>query len=91
MAEFKKIEHVDAFEFTGGVQNGSDLVFWISSNNGRAEWTEAKGKFLEMITIKHRGYRKSYVFEGDWIVMNADGSFTGYRPELFLALYEPST
>lgn len=83
----KRVEIIDARQFTGGVQNGTDLVFWINCKDGRASWREATN-YPELITLYHAKYQWTYVYVGDWIVLKQDGSFTAMRPQEFEAEYE---
>jgi hypothetical protein len=82
MATFQKVETVDARQFTGGTDNGSSLVFWISSKAGRAEYTMGKN-FPEHIRLYD--HRESRLFEeafvGDWLMQNQDGSFRVIRQQ----------
>lgn len=90
MPTFKKrrVEVVDARQFTGGVQNGTDLAFWVNSNNGGAKWIEPRGSYPErvMIHIGPHSWHNAYV--GDWIMYNQDGSFKAIRPQDLAAEYE---
>ncbi|AYD87275.1 hypothetical protein SEA_TENNO_66 [Arthrobacter phage Tenno] len=85
MPTFQRTETVDARQFTGEGQNGSDLVFWVLSNNGRASHqpTVKVGKrFLPeriRLDICHDNY--AIVRLGDWIVRHQDGTWEAMRPE----------
>lgn len=87
MPMFQKVKTVEAHQFTGGIQNGSDLAFWVNSNKARAEWQEAKHIQPEMIILYYVEYHWHCVYVGDWIVLHADGSFTMERPQTFEAEY----
>lgn len=84
----KKPEVVDARQFTGGTQNGTDLVFWVQSNRGHAMWIDSYQKsFPETIRLEEH-MEMIPVFTGDWIVLKQDGTFTAMRPEVFELTYE---
>lgn len=82
-----KPETVDAREYTGGVQNGTDLVFWIESNNGHALWIDRYNHIPEMIRIEDRDHNMVPAFVGDWIVRRQNGFFEAMRPEVFTLTY----
>lgn len=86
MATFRKIEVVDARQFTGGVQNGGDILLWVHSHQGRATHVSG-GKGPEFIRI-YRDYASlefELLFVGDWVMQNQDGTFRGIRPEALVA------
>lgn len=85
----KKPEIVDARQFTGGTQNGTDLVFWIESNAGHAIWQEETDRRLENIKVDStQRYRYGYAYPGDWIMQNQDGSFKVIRQQDLDAEYD---
>jgi hypothetical protein len=82
MATFRKTEVVDCRQFTGGVQNGQDILLWVNSRLGKASHTSG-GASPEFIRI-YRDYASlefELVFVGDWVIQNQDGTFRGMRPE----------
>lgn len=84
----KRIEIVDARQFTGGVQNGTDLVFWVNSNDGSAEWHDVNQDYPELVVLRQvNKYLWDHVYAGDWIVRNQNGSFSAKRPQDFEAEY----
>lgn len=54
----KKVEVVDARQFTGGPKNGREMVRWITANGGRAKWFGTQqvhaidGTKVEMVTTQ---------------------------------------
>ncbi|ASR83360.1 hypothetical protein SEA_CATERPILLAR_65 [Arthrobacter phage Caterpillar] len=82
MPTFRKVEIVDARKFEGGLENGSNLVFWVSSNEGRA--TYVQDKFGERIRVyEHReSHTSAPAFPGDWIERRQDGSFEVTRQQI---------
>lgn len=90
----KKPEIVDARQFTGGVQNGTDLTFWIQSHEANAVWREAKRDEEydcddpEYIYLSYGKFKFSYAYVGDWIILRQDGRMVTMRPEDFNREYE---
>lgn len=89
-----KPETVDARQFEGGVQNGSDLAFWVNSNGGSAAWRpevtgrEAGNQFgvrWEHVKVLDMPYshKSSDAYVGDWIVQRQSGKFEVMRPQEF--------
>ena len=88
MATFKKVDLVEARQFTGGVQNGSDLLLWIQSNKGRASFVTY---LVERVILEYSYAPWKNVYIGDWIVLHSDNSFSALRPQDFEdAGYEPA-
>ncbi|WNT45449.1 hypothetical protein SEA_ARGAN_65 [Arthrobacter phage Argan] len=83
MATFKKTEVVDGRQFTGGTQNGTNLVQWVLSGGGQAMWYSAYRKAPESIVLNRSispfGFDKVYV--GDWIIRKQNGEFIALRPQ----------
>lgn len=98
MPTFRRVEVVDARQFTGGKQQGSDLAFWVNSNQGRAYWKDATtigGKHLsERIALQikdgggHTFNDHVIVWLGDWIMLHQDGSWEAVRTEDLKEQYE---
>lgn len=87
MPKFKKVELVEARQFTGGLQNGSDLAFWVNSNNAKADWRAATDEQIEKLFLSYN-YKWGYAYIGDWIVLHQDGTITSMRPQDFEATYD---
>lgn len=93
MGTFQRTETVDARQFTGGIENGSDLALWVNSNGQqtetRAEWleeTKVGTKTLpERVSLHTCGGWCGTAFVDDWIVQRQDGSFEVLRPELLIS------
>ncbi len=91
MGTFQRTETVDARQFTGGVDNGSNLALWVNSNGQltetRAEWMDAikvGAKTLgERVRIRTYSWRES-CFVGDWIILKQDGSFDHMSEQAFI-------
>lgn len=86
MPTFQKVETVDARKFEGGIQNGSDLVFWVNSKEGQACWnpqipTDAKSS--EHIRVYKHPYSRIFevAYPGDWIMQHQDGHFAVVRQQ----------
>lgn len=90
MPTFKrKPETVDARQFTGGVQNGTDVVFWINSIAGEgvsAKWEELYGG-TELIRVMYTN-SVEYAFEGDWIMQRQNGAIEVVRAQMLALEYE---
>lgn len=93
MPTFKRRpEYVDARQFTGEGQNGSDLVFWVLSNGGRASHhpqIQVGGRRLSeriRLDICHGDY--TLVWKNDWVVLHQDGTWEAMRPEDLKEQYE---
>jgi hypothetical protein len=82
MPTFRKVEIVDARKFEGGLQNGSDLVFWVCSNEGRAVYVDdSVGERIRV--YEDRDCRiSSPAFPGDWIERRQDGLFEVTRQQI---------
>lgn len=93
MGTFQRTETVDARQFTGGIENGTNLALWVNSNGQmtetRAEWletTQVGSKVLpERVRLKSCHSWRDVAFMSDWIVQKQDGSFEVLRPEMFLS------
>lgn len=89
----KKPEIVDARQFTGGKQNGTDLVFWVNSNEGKAIWepklNEAPNgqEYIRLYGMPY-GVERRVVYVGDWIMQHQDGRFAVIRQQELDADYE---
>lgn len=89
MGTFQRTETVDARQFTGGIENGTNLALWVNSNG---QMTETRAEWRESVTIAGRsisdrvrimtprGFQHT-AFVGDWIVQKQVGSFIVLRPE----------
>jgi hypothetical protein len=93
MPTFRRVEIVDARQFTGGLQQGSDLAFWVNSNHGLAHWYPERlvgQKTLSERIILHTPDYVNYsiVWLDDWIVRHQDGSWEALRPEDLKEQYE---
>jgi hypothetical protein len=85
----KKPEVVDARQFTGGLQNGSDIAFWVNSNDSLAHWLkEIPGLCLEKIHVQVDRFKHESAYMNDWIVRRQDGHFEVLRPEEFNEQYD---
>lgn len=82
----KKVDPITAVKFTGGFENGSQIVQWIRQNDRSARWIDKipawesrDGKSStpeepEHITLRiPRGMKD--VFVGDWIWLDSEGDF----------------
>lgn len=87
-------ETVDARQYSGGVQNGTDLAFWVNSNGGSAAWEqEATGRAAgnrfgvrwEHIKVYDMPYshKNEIAYVGDWIVQRQSGRFEVMRTQDF--------
>ena len=90
----KKPEIVDARQFTGGVQNGTDLTHWIQANGADAHWSPAKRDEEndyddpEYIYLTYGKFKFTYIHVGDWVILRQDGRVVGMRPEDFNREYD---
>jgi hypothetical protein len=93
MPTFRKVEIVDARQFIGSVQQGTDLCLWVNSNNGRAHWHDKQlvgSRILsERIVLEiENGNDYTLVWLNDWIIRHQDGSWEAMRPEDLHEQYE---
>lgn len=92
MPTFRKVEIIDARQFTGGQDSAMELVFWVLSNGGHAEWKDESlvgNRTLSeriRLDICHDDY--TLVWENDWIVRHQDGTWDAMRPEDLKEEYE---
>ena len=92
MGTFQRTETVDARQFTGGKQNGTDLALWVNQNG---QLTETRAEWYNSITAYNRTtpefvYVRTYswrerVYIGDWIIWKQDGTFEHMRDQDFVA------
>lgn len=82
MPTFRRVEIVDARKFEGGLQNASDLVLWVSANEGKAVYVN--DNVGERIRVyEDRDCRiSSPAFSGDWIERRQDGAFEVTRQQI---------
>lgn len=95
MPTFQKVpETVDARQYTGGVQNGTDLCLWVNSNGGSAAWepevigqaaNNGFGVRWEHLKVYDMPYshKRAMAYVGDWIVQRQSGRFEVMRPQEF--------
>lgn len=89
MGTFQRTETVDARQFTGGLENGTNLALWVNANGQstetRASWHEASiGQYKVPERVRIRSYLfRTDVYVGDWIILQQDGTFDHMRPEAF--------
>lgn len=80
-------ETVDARQFKGGVQNGTDLILWVQSNSiahRGAYLEELPGRRHERLVITtHERHVVRSAFVEDWIVQRQSGKFEVMRPQEF--------
>lgn len=93
MPTFQRTETVDARQFTGGLQQGTDICLWVNSNYGRAQWMEGREVGSKYLSERIRLYDESQTtyaiaWVGDWLVRHQDGSWEAVRPERMKAEYE---
>lgn len=83
MGTFQRKETVDARQFTGGLDDGTNLALWVNSNGSaftetRAAWRKALslgGRTLpDSVRVRSINYDRS-AFPTDWIVQHQDGTF----------------
>lgn len=92
MGTFQRTETIDARQFTGGVDNGSNLALWVNSNGQltetRAEWFDGmKGNSFtrpEFVYVRTYTWRE-HVYVGDWVILKQDGTFDHMRDQDFKA------
>lgn len=89
----KKPEIVDARQFTGGTQNGTDLLYWIQSHNGRAMW-EPKindapngAEYIRLYDLPIMVIQR-VAYVGDWVMLRQNGTFAVVRQQELNAEYE---
>lgn len=92
MGTFQKTETVDARQFTGGIENGSDLALWVNSigqqMEERADWYDRR--INNVLTLPERIRLRTYtrwsdVYVGDWIIYRQDGTIDHMRDQDFRA------
>jgi len=91
MGTFQRTETVDARQFTGGLENGTNLALWV---NSQGQLTETRAEYHDAIKIGSRtlgervrirtyNWRES-AFVGDWVILKQDGSFAHMSDQEFL-------
>lgn len=87
----KRPEFVDARQFTGGVQQGTDTVLWINSNNGKAFWHPERqfdGRTIPEHVVLWRTEDYTIIWINDWAMLHQDGTWDAMRPEDLHEEYE---
>ena len=85
----KKPETVDARQFTGGKENGMEIVTWINSVGGLSVtimWDVLYGG-TEIIKIIQPNYLET-AFVGDWIMQRQNGYIEVVRPQMLELEYD---
>jgi hypothetical protein len=91
LGTFQKTETVDARQFTGGLENGTNLALWVNSNGqlteARAEWhDELKGTYTIPERVRLRSYTlREDAYVGDWIILKQNGIIDHMRNQEFIA------
>jgi hypothetical protein len=91
LGTFQKTETVDARQFTGGKENGTNLSLWVNSNGhlteARAEWHDelkAAG-YITPERVRLRSYTlRENAYVGDWIILRQNGLFDHMRDQEFI-------
>jgi hypothetical protein len=88
MPTFQRTETVDARKFTGGGENGPELIFWVNSKEGKAIWVSDQtfnrgGRDPEHIRLYDNPYSHMHevAYPGDWIMQHQDGHFAVVRQQ----------
>lgn len=88
----KPIVNIEAVLFTGGPDQGGELVEWINANGGKASWVPADpGSHVRCGLKEHiklqfgSAYRHVYV--GDYVMQNATEGFVPLNERQVLAKY----
>lgn len=83
MGTFQRTETIDARQFEGGLDAGTNLALWVNSNGSaiqevRADWRRSLylgGRSLpDSVRIRYRNYDRA-AYPTDWIVLKQDGDF----------------
>lgn len=92
MGTFQRTETIDARQFTGGKENGTNLAMWVNSNG---QLTETRAEWFDAINVHRRTnpefvYIRTYtwrerVYVGDWVILKQDGTFDHMRDQDFQA------
>lgn len=92
LGTFQKTETVDARQFTGGLENGTNLALWVNSNGhlteARAEWHNEIKNITHTLPerVRLRSYTlREYAYVGDWIILRQNGIFDHMRDQEFKA------
>lgn len=93
MPTFKRrSEYGDARQFTGGLEQGMEIVLWINSNNGKASWYPERlvgsRTLSERIILWISDDNYTFVWVNDWAMYKQDGTWDTYRPEDLHEEYE---
>ncbi len=84
MPTFKRTEIVDARQFTGGVENGTNLALWANSNHANAAWFDHDELGPERIKLVTDDFSVC-VYMTDWIILRQDGRIDHNRLQDFEA------
>lgn len=83
MPTFRKVEIVDARKFESGIPAGSELVFWVLSGGGHAEYHTGQDIVEYIRVYEHRESRKfTMAFPGDWIERRQNGEYQVTRQQV---------
>jgi hypothetical protein len=88
----KPLFELEAVEFTGGIDQGRELMIWIIDNGGQAVWMdEEHGEWNRCGMREHlrviKGSGSMFAYVGDYIIRDIDGEFKPLRRPAFLSRY----
>jgi hypothetical protein len=82
----------EAVEFTGGIDNGRDLMVWIIEQGGLAEWRdEDPGEWNRCGMREHVriyiGGMTMFAYVGDYVILDEVGDFKTFRRANFISRF----
>jgi hypothetical protein len=81
----KKPVVIEAKQFSGTAESGSEIVEWASG----CCMLVRRRDFPDGAIMVNTLYDQVYVLPGDWIIKGIKGEFYPCKPDIFEATYEP--
>lgn len=97
----KKSIEILAMQWEGGLEDASDVIYWVIGNGGTAGYHEENAQCTctppvgsdyiesEHILIKTlEGYHSA--LPGDWVIQGLKGEFYPHKGDFFFEAYDPA-
>lgn len=78
---------VEAMLWPGGAEAATPVIDWVLSQGGTARYHEARGPYVDTISIDTLEGR-IVARPGDWIIRGVKGEFYPCKPDVFAETYE---
>lgn len=75
-----------AVQFIGGKEDAAELIRWIRSKHGSAQWIGASQNQVEVMGLRTL-FGVDRVYPGDWIVQGIEGDFYRVTSAVFTKVF----